>query len=76
MILARHSVVPLARATLAAGCGTKAATLARLVALGQRVPKGVVVTDREYRRHLAACGAHRRGQDDAATIERPLSTPY
>lgn len=74
MLFAR-SVVPLAHATRHAGCGTKAANLARMMALGHRVPRGIVVTDREYRRHLAACGITDIGADPATIRRRIVAAP-
>lgn len=53
-MLRSSSIVALHRASARAGCGNKAANLARLMALGHLVPAGFVVTAREYERHLAA----------------------
>jgi pyruvate,water dikinase len=49
-------VCPLARADRVAGCGGKAANLARALRLGLPVPAGVVITDRAFREFLGANG--------------------
>jgi pyruvate,water dikinase len=67
----RAGVVPLARSSIGAGCGAKASNLARLMALGHRVPRGIVVTDREYRRHLASARIE-SADGDAAEIRRRI----
>jgi pyruvate,water dikinase len=73
-MLRAPSIVALAQASLRAGCGNKAANLARLMALGHAVPGGFVVTAREYERHVAA--ARIDVSADLAEIRRRiLATP-
>jgi len=51
------SVVALAEADQVAGCGNKAARLARMIRAGIPVPQGLVLTDGMLRNHI---GGHRR----------------
>jgi pyruvate,water dikinase len=56
VIFRAPSIVPLERASAAAGCGAKASNLARVLNLGLAVPPGFVVTGAQYERHLEASG--------------------
>ncbi len=72
--MSAYSLIPLAGAQDARRTGGKASNLARLIALGQPVPTGYVITDAILSAVLAECGLE--NDDDVGKIRPALEGAY